>query len=75
MDRADGRLVLPVETLALCHGSEPDTALASSLGATSSRVIAIGDCVTPRRVIDAICEGARAGWDLGESDDHRAPLL
>lgn len=75
VDTADGRVTLPVQTLVLCHGSEPDTALASSLGAMAARVIAIGDCVTPRRVIDAIFEGARAGWDLGERDDDRASPL
>jgi 2,4-dienoyl-CoA reductase-like NADH-dependent reductase (Old Yellow Enzyme family)/thioredoxin reductase len=60
----NGRLSLPADVLVLAHGSEIADGLASDARNSVQLVISIGDCREPRRVIDAVLEGARAGWEL-----------
>ena len=51
-----------VETLVLCQGNVPDTALADELAGYSGEVHLIGDCLAPRTAEEAVLEGLRAGW-------------
>jgi 2,4-dienoyl-CoA reductase-like NADH-dependent reductase (Old Yellow Enzyme family)/thioredoxin reductase len=60
----NGEVVLSADTLVLCHGAEPNDDLSQIVPAIAPTVLIVGDCVAPRRVLEAIVEGARAGWTL-----------
>lgn len=55
---------LEAETLVLCHGSRPEQGLVAQLEDLPATLITVGDCVSPRRVTEALLEGARAGLHL-----------
>jgi pyruvate/2-oxoglutarate dehydrogenase complex dihydrolipoamide dehydrogenase (E3) component len=50
---------LKADTLVLAIGFKPDEGLLESLKEKVQEVYAIGDCVVPRRVINAVWEGFR----------------
>jgi 2,4-dienoyl-CoA reductase-like NADH-dependent reductase (Old Yellow Enzyme family)/thioredoxin reductase len=52
---------LPVGTVILAVGAEPNDALCDELSSSGLSVEKVGDCVDPRRIIDAMAEGFRAG--------------
>ncbi len=54
----------PADTVVLALGSRPDTALAESLREAGEPFEAVGDCVEPRKVIDAIHEGFLAAMNI-----------
>lgn len=60
----DGREELPAETVVLCLGSRANDGLAEALRGKVSRVISVGDAVEPRRVTEAVAEGALAALAL-----------
>jgi NADPH-dependent 2,4-dienoyl-CoA reductase/sulfur reductase-like enzyme len=63
---ADGEEVLiPADTVVLALGYVADSELMrSALGSFAREVFAIGDCVAPRRIVDAISEGARLALEI-----------
>lgn len=71
----DGDRVLPAGSLVLCHGSRPETSLAESLAGLSATVIPVGDCVSPRRVADAVLEGSLAALHLRPPDARGGPAI
>jgi 2,4-dienoyl-CoA reductase (NADPH2) len=73
VDSPHGRFVIPADTLVLCHGSDADNALAKAVAGRVEQVLCVGDCVAPRRVLDATREGAWAGQVLVGQSTPRAP--
>lgn len=55
---------LPADTVVLACGSNPDTELIEKLEGTEIEVHLAGDCVKPRRIFEAVEEGARIGRTL-----------
>ena len=52
--------LIPAETVVLALGYEPNDELVCGFAGTSHcQVYAVGDCVAPRRIVDAVAEGAR----------------
>ena len=54
------RKVLPADTVVLALGLKPERTLLESIDDGTTEIYAIGDCVKPRKVMDAIWEGFRA---------------
>lgn len=52
---------LEADTIVLATGATPDKALGESLKGKFLEYYEVGDCVDPRRIHSAICEGAWAG--------------
>ncbi len=52
---------LPVGSVVLAVGAEPNDGLCDELSSSELPVIKVGDCANPRRIIDAMDEGFRAG--------------
>jgi len=59
-DRNDKRSMLKASTVVLALGLKPDGALFEVLKDRVPEIYAVGDCVEPRKVINAIWEGFRA---------------
>jgi pyruvate/2-oxoglutarate dehydrogenase complex dihydrolipoamide dehydrogenase (E3) component len=57
-------LTLPADLVVLCLGSEPVDALADDLQHGDARVFLVGDALGPRKVTEAIAEGALAILDV-----------
>jgi len=55
------KIELPVASVVLAVGAESDDSLYQELAAAGIACVKIGDCVTPRRILDAIHEGFQAG--------------
>lgn len=53
-----------VDTVVSAVGSVPDTALGDALGASAATVHRIGDCVTPRRILEAMREGFERAYAI-----------
>jgi pyruvate/2-oxoglutarate dehydrogenase complex dihydrolipoamide dehydrogenase (E3) component len=60
---------VPCDSLVVCFGSQPDDRLRGALAGFAGKVISVGDCVSPRLVLDAIAEGAWAGFHLEAGDE------
>lgn len=61
----DGETItIPVESIVLAVGAEPIDSLSEELAAAGISYVKIGDCVTPRRILDAVHEGFQAGCAL-----------
>ncbi len=56
--------VLKADTVALCTGLAPRTALAESFKGLANEVYTVGDCVSPRKVYQAVHEGFQAAIKL-----------
>ena len=52
------------DTVVLAAGRKADSALTQSLKDTVREIYAIGDCVQPRMIIDAIEEAAAVGHKI-----------
>jgi 2,4-dienoyl-CoA reductase-like NADH-dependent reductase (Old Yellow Enzyme family)/thioredoxin reductase len=63
-----GEDTMPADTVVVCLGSTPDNELAEKLRGVVAQVIVVGDAVKPRKVTDAVLEGALAalGCEAGE---------
>lgn len=57
-------IVEEVDTLVLAQGSASDDALLADLQDYDGRVVAIGDCLSPRTAEEAVLDGLRAGWEI-----------
>ena len=61
----DGRTTrLPVQSVVLAVGAKPVDALYEELVTAGLACVKIGDCVSPRRILDAVHEGFQAGCAL-----------
>jgi len=58
-EREDEKSILPADTVMLALGLKPERELLEALNDGAIEVYAIGDCVEPRKVMDAIWEGFR----------------
>jgi 2,4-dienoyl-CoA reductase-like NADH-dependent reductase (Old Yellow Enzyme family)/thioredoxin reductase len=52
------------DTVVLAVGFTPNTGLAQKLAGKVSAMYSIGDCVEPRKIVDAIGDGARVGREV-----------
>jgi 2,4-dienoyl-CoA reductase-like NADH-dependent reductase (Old Yellow Enzyme family)/thioredoxin reductase len=59
---------LPAASIVLCHGSLSENGLQNALAGYDGTVVAVGDGLWPRRVTEAILEGALAGLRLVQPD-------
>jgi 2,4-dienoyl-CoA reductase-like NADH-dependent reductase (Old Yellow Enzyme family)/thioredoxin reductase len=55
---------IEADTVVLAVGAKPNDALIKELDGKVSELYAIGDCVEPRRMINAIHEGADVGYQI-----------
>ncbi|MEZ5771122.1 MAG: FAD-dependent oxidoreductase [Defluviimonas denitrificans] len=53
-----------VDTLVLCHGHQPETALEAELKDLGIRPHLLGDCLAPRTAEEAVFEGLKVGWAI-----------
>lgn len=60
-DTAGATRTLPADTVVLSVGLKPDTAFVDALRAACAESYALGDCVDPKRIKDAVHEGDRVG--------------
>ncbi len=61
----EGRLILlDADTIVTAIGTLPDNTLAKSLEGRVPALYVIGDCVEPRKIMDAIGEGAAVGAEI-----------
>ncbi len=56
--------VLPAETVVMCVGAIPNETLAAKMRYMMKNVKTVGDAVKPRRITDAISEGALAALEI-----------
>lgn len=55
------KTVLPADTVVCACGTRPENTLYASLRGKLAEVYEVGDCIEPRRIMDAVSEGALAG--------------
>jgi NADPH-dependent 2,4-dienoyl-CoA reductase/sulfur reductase-like enzyme len=55
---------IKADTVVLAAGAVPDKELYQALRGKVSEVHCIGDCVAPRKILDAITEGFRVGFEI-----------
>jgi NADH dehydrogenase FAD-containing subunit len=55
---------LPCDTVVLCLGMQANDGLASAVQSQGREVFVVGDAVEPRKVTEAMVEGARAALSL-----------
>lgn len=53
------RKSLEADTIVLAAGAEPNTELFQALKGKVKELYLVGDCVQPRRIVDAVYEGSR----------------
>jgi len=61
LEKEGAQITAPVESVVLAVGAEPVGELYEELAATGISSVRIGDCVAPRRILDAVHEGFEAG--------------
>lgn len=61
VERPGGQDVLPADTVVVCLEAKPNDSLATDLWQVVSQVFVVGDAAEPRRVTEAMAEGAIAG--------------
>jgi NADPH-dependent 2,4-dienoyl-CoA reductase/sulfur reductase-like enzyme len=61
---ADAMKNVVADTIVIAAGSTPNTDLAESLKGKAPQVVSVGDCAEPRRILEAIREGWRAGMEI-----------
>lgn len=60
IENTQGIKTIPATTVVLCLGSQPNDGLAKELKKSVKRITIVGDAVNPRRVTEAMAEGALA---------------
>jgi len=61
VERPGGEDSIPADTVVLCLGAKSNNGLANALRAFVPQVMVVGDAQHPRRVTEAMAEGALAG--------------
>jgi 2,4-dienoyl-CoA reductase-like NADH-dependent reductase (Old Yellow Enzyme family)/thioredoxin reductase len=64
IDGGGNRLFLEVDHIVLATGARPNKNLAQSLRGKVPKLFEVGDCVEPRRIMESIHEGAKAGLQI-----------
>ncbi|MBI2917454.1 MAG: FAD-dependent oxidoreductase [Chloroflexi bacterium] len=64
VSRAGQRQEIPADTVVLAMGARPRRELEFALRKQGVEVHLVGDCVAPRRLLDAIADGARVGREI-----------
>jgi len=64
VDKEGKEQAIKADTIVLAAGTRPNSELALLLKKRVSEVYSVGDCVTPRKILDAMNEGYRAGLSL-----------
>ena len=62
--RNNSTQVFEADTVVLAAGFAPNTGLAEKLAGKFPTLYSIGDCVEPRKIVDAIDDGARVGREV-----------
>lgn len=63
-DKGGGKQELPADTVVLCTGSQPNRELLDELSARMTEVYGVGDCIMPRKIIDAVADGTCIGLKI-----------
>ena len=63
-DREGNEQILKADTVILALGAKSENRLAKDLRDTVLELYEIGDCVSPRRIGEAIHEGFVTGWQI-----------
>jgi len=61
VDRKGRKVFLEADNIVICTGSVSDKTLLDSLKGKVQQLFEVGDCAKPRRIQEAIYEGAEAG--------------
>jgi NADPH-dependent 2,4-dienoyl-CoA reductase/sulfur reductase-like enzyme len=61
LKRGDEEIRLQAETVIFAVGAEPNDELHDELTASGKSVVKVGDCMKPRRILEAVKEGFEAG--------------
>ncbi len=64
IDSEGKRRMLAADNIVLAAGAIPNNRLAKAIEGKAAEVHFVGDCVEPRRILDAIHEGARVGREI-----------
>ncbi|MBU1348576.1 hypothetical protein KJ781_00720, partial [Patescibacteria group bacterium] len=59
-----GRATIPADTVVLCLGSIPNRGIVAELKPLVKRIRTVGDARKPRRVTEAVLEGALAALEI-----------
>jgi 2,4-dienoyl-CoA reductase-like NADH-dependent reductase (Old Yellow Enzyme family)/thioredoxin reductase len=60
----DELVFIPADTVVLARDWKPDRSLIEDLEDRTSTIYAVGDCVEPLKIIDAVHEGARVAFEI-----------
>ncbi len=58
--------ITPIDQVVIAAGAKPRNELEEVLKAKNMRYYLVGDAANPRRIIEAVEEGAKAAWDICE---------
>ncbi len=61
---ADGMKNIPADTIVIAAGAKPNNELAQALEGKVPELYSIGDCVEPRRILEAIHEGWKVALEI-----------
>ncbi len=61
---ADAMKNIPADTIVIAAGAKPNNELAQSLEGKVPELHSVGDCVEPRRLLEAVHEGWRAAMQI-----------
>jgi len=64
IDGGGNGLFLETDHIVLATGARPNKNLAQALQGKVSKLFEVGDCVEPRRIMESILEGAKAGLQM-----------
>jgi NADPH-dependent 2,4-dienoyl-CoA reductase/sulfur reductase-like enzyme len=64
VDEKEEKHEIPAESVVFSPGFIPDRSLAIELEKQGLEICIAGDCVAPRKVVDAVREGFLAGFNL-----------
>ena len=64
VDEKEEKHEIPAESVVFSPGFSPDRSLAIELEKQGLEICTAGDCVAPRKVVDAVREGFLAGFNL-----------
>ena len=64
LDKNGEKKIIKADTIVLALGAKSENRLAEQLKGKVDELIAVGDCVNPRKVGEAIHEGFVAGWRI-----------
>jgi hypothetical protein len=62
IDAEGKQLTLKADTIVVALGSKSESKLADNLKDKVRELYLVGDCVSPRRILEAIHDGFIAGW-------------